>query len=233
MKVFRRSSVRYGAAPQPETPYQKAGQVWDERIGSSRAQAANWRIAALASLAIAALSAGGLLWQSGRSIITPYVVEIDAQGNARAIGPAIGAYEPTDAQIAHHLAQFIRHVRSISIDPVVVRENWLNAYDFSTDKGALALNDYARDNDPFADIGRRSVNVEVTSVVRASDDSFEIRWTENTYASGQFEKRDRFTAHLTIVISPPRTAETLHKNPLGLYVHGINWSKDLSSGDRS
>lgn len=231
--MFKRSAVRYSATPQPETPYQKAGQVWDDRIGSSRAQAANWRIAALGSLVVAILSVGGLLWQSSRSIITPYVVEIDAQGAARVVGPAIGAYEPNDAQIAHHLAQFVRHVRSVSIDPVVVRENWLKAYDFSTDRGALALNDYARDNDPFADIGRRSVNVEVTSVVRASNDSFEIRWAENTYASGQFEKRDRFTAHLTVVISPPRTAETLHKNPLGLYVHGINWSKDLSSGDGS
>lgn len=231
--MFKRSSVHYGETPAPETPYQKAQAVWDERMGSARTQAANWRFAAFGSMLIAAASVGGLLWQSTRSIVTPYVVEVDAQGSVRTIGPAVASYEPTDAQIAHHLANFIRHVRSVSIDPVIVRENWLKAYDFATDRGAIALNDYARENDPFAQIGRRSVNVDVTSVVRASEDSFEIRWSEKTYANGQFEKIDRFTAHLTIVIAPPRNEEALHKNPLGTYVHGINWSKDLDTGERS
>jgi hypothetical protein len=32
---------------------------------------------------------------------------------------------------------------------------WLGAYDFTTDKGAAALNDYARTNDPFAKVGSR------------------------------------------------------------------------------
>jgi type IV secretory pathway TrbF-like protein len=31
--MFRRPAVRYGKTPEPETPYQRAGQVWDERIG--------------------------------------------------------------------------------------------------------------------------------------------------------------------------------------------------------
>ena len=225
--MFKRSSTNYGETPPPETPYMRAQQAWDQRMGSALAQAANWRLAAFASLLIAGAATAGLIWQSSRSIVTPYVIEVDRQGAARAVGPAMEAYDPTDAQIAHALANFIRHVRSVSIDPVVVRENWLKAYDFATDRGAIALNDYARENDPFAEIGRRSVNVDVTSVVRASDDSFEIRWTEKTYANGQFQKVERFTAHLTIVLSPPRTAEALHKNPLGLYVHGLNWSKDL------
>jgi type IV secretion system protein TrbF len=224
---FKRSSIRYSETPLPETPYQKAREVWDERLGSAHAQAANWRMAAFGSIVITVISVGGLIWQSNRSIVTPYVVEVDAQGSVRAIGLAIEAYEPADAQIAYSLVNFIRNVRSVSIDPVIVRENWLKAYDFATDRGATALNDYAREHDPFTDIGRRSVNVDVTSVVRASDDSFEIRWSEKTYASGQFEKLERFTAHLTIVIAPPRNEEALHKNPLGLYVHGINWSKDL------
>lgn len=34
MNPFRRSSARFGATPILETPYQRAGQAWDERIGS-------------------------------------------------------------------------------------------------------------------------------------------------------------------------------------------------------
>lgn len=231
--IFKRARVDYGVTPEPEIPYTRAKAEWDDRIGSARVQAANWRLAAFGAMTIGLAAVGGLIWQSSRSIVTPYVVELTHEGEARAIGPATESYAPKDEVIAFALAGFIRNVRSISIDPVIVRENWLKAYDFATDKGAIALNDYARDNDPFADIGRKNVAVEVTSVVRASKDSFELRWSEKSYANGQFEKLDRYTAHLTVVLSPPRTAEALRKNPLGLYVHGINWSKDLSPGEPS
>jgi type IV secretion system protein VirB5 len=37
--MFKRPSTHYGKAPEPETPYQRAAQVWDDRIGASRMQA--------------------------------------------------------------------------------------------------------------------------------------------------------------------------------------------------
>src|SRR3982750_3291380 len=49
---FKRAVQRYGRTPEPETPYQRAGQVWDARIGSARAQARNWRLMALGGLAL-------------------------------------------------------------------------------------------------------------------------------------------------------------------------------------
>jgi type IV secretion system protein VirB5 len=60
--MFRRASVRYGRTPEPETPFQKAAQVWDERIGSARVQARNWRLLAFGNLFLAAGLAGGLIW---------------------------------------------------------------------------------------------------------------------------------------------------------------------------
>ena len=47
--LFKRPQVRYADTPQPATPYQAAAQVWDERIGSARVQAHNWRLMALTS----------------------------------------------------------------------------------------------------------------------------------------------------------------------------------------
>ena len=224
---FHRPSVRYGDTPKPVTPYQKAAQVWDERLGSSRVQAHNWRLAALGSTGLSVLLGLILSVFVGRSSVVPYVVEVDRLGEVRAVGPAFEAYQPSDAQIAHFLARFIENVRSISIDPVVVRTNWLQAYDYVTDRGAQALNEYAREVDPFTKIGARTAAVEVTSVVRASGDSFEIRWKEATYENGAVAKTERFTGVVTIILKAPTTAETLRKNPLGLYVHSLNWSRDL------
>jgi len=228
--MFKRSSSHYGETPAPETPYQKAGQVWDERLGNARVQAANWRYMAFGCLALAAAASTGLVWRSLQSTVTPYVIEVDELGAVRAVGPATIRYEPTDAQIAHHLARFLENVRGLSVDPIVVRQNWLTGYDFTTDKGAAVLNDYARDNDPFESVGRRSRTVDVVSVVRVSDDTFQARWVERSFENSAFVKTERFTALMTIVIDPPRDAETLRKNPLGIFIHGLNWGQDLDTG---
>lgn len=226
---LKRSQVRYADTPQPATPYQAAEQLWDERIGSARVQAKNWRLMAFGCLVLALLMAGGLVWRSAQSIVTPYVVEVDSGGQVRAVGEAVTPYRPSDAQTAYHLARFITLVRSLSIDPIVVRQNWLDAYDYTTDRGAAVLNDYARANDPFARVGKETVTVQITSVVRASDASFQVRWTERRYVSGAAAGLEHWTAVASIVLQPPRTEERLRRNPLGVYVNGLSWSRELDS----
>lgn len=227
--LFKRPVQRYGKTPEPVTPYQKAGQLWDERIGSARVQARNWRLMAFGSLALATGLSGGLMWHSMQSRVVPYVVEVDRFGEARAVAPAIQDYEPSDAQVAWHLGRFISNVRAISTDPVLVRQNWLSAYDFATDRAALFLSDYAKANDPFGQIGTRSVSVQVTSVVRASDTSFQVKWTEQVFERGSLASTTRWTAILTIVIRPPSNADQLRSNPLGVLINAIDWSRELDS----
>ena len=226
-RPFGRTSVRYGDTPEPVTPYQRAAQSWDERLGSARVQAKNWRLAALGSVGLSVLLGLTIMITSGRPRVTPYVVEVDRGGDVLAVGPAIEAYKPSDVQIEHFLARFIENVRTLSIDPIVVRTNWLRAYDFVTDQGALALNEYARKDDPFAKVGTTTVTAEVTSVVRASSQAFEARWIEEVFENGAMMKTDHFTGVFTVVLKSPDTTETLKKNPLGLYVHALNWSHDL------
>ena len=227
--IFRRPSQRYGATPEPVTPYQKAEQLWDERIGSARVQAKNWRLMAFGCFFLSVGLSGVLIWQSMQSLVVPYVVEVDKFGEAHAVAPAIQNYQPADAQVAWHLARFITNVRSISSDPIIVRQDWLAAYDFATDKAALFLNDHAKKNDPFAQIGRRSVSVQITSVVRASDASFQVKWIEQVFERGTWTRTEHWTAILSVITQPPRTAEQLRKNPLGLFVNAIDWSRELDA----
>jgi type IV secretion system protein TrbF len=225
--MFRRPSVGYGKTPESETPYQRAGQVWDERIGSARVQAKNWRLAFFGTLVLSGGLAAGLVWHSARGTITPWVVQVDKLGQAQAVAPALADYRPTDPQIAWHLSRFIDEVRGIPADPIVLRQNWLEAYNYVTDKGALALNDYARASDPFSKVGKIQVSVEVSSVLRASEDSFRVSWTERRYVDEALAATERWSAILTIVLETPTDADRLKKNPLGVYIHALNWSKEL------
>ena len=227
--IFKRAVQRYGRAPEPETPYQRAGQLWDERIGSARVQARNWRLMAFGGLFLSSGLAAGLIWQSLQSRVVPYVVEVDRLGEAQSIAPAAAAYNPTDPQIAWHLGKFIANIRSVSLDPVLLRENWLSAYDFATDRAGLFLGEYARSANPFADVGHKTVAVQVTSVVRASETSFQVKWIESNYERGSLSGTAHWTAILTIRTQPPKSAETLRKNPLGIYVDAIAWSREFET----
>lgn len=226
---FKRAVQRYGRTPEPETPYQRAGQLWDERIGSARVQARNWRLMAFGGLFLTTGLSGGLVWQSMQSRVVPYVVEVDSLGEARAVTPAATAYKPTDPQIAWHLGRFITNIRGKSLDAVLMRENWLSAYDFASPRGAIFLGEYARSANPFGDIGDKTVSVQVTSVVRASETSFQVKWLENAFERGSLAGTSRWTAILTVSVKPPKNAETLRKNPLGLYVDAIDWSRELDT----
>ena len=226
---WKRAVQRYGQTPEPRTPYQKAGQLWDERIGSARVQAANWRLMALGCLALATGVSGALVWQSLQSRVVPYVVEVDRFGEARAIAPVEAGYTPSDPQVSWFLAHFITGIRSRSLDPVLMRANWLQAYDFVTQRGSTFLGGYARSAKPFERVGERTVSVQVTSVVRASDSSFQVKWTESEYERGSLAGTSHWTAILTVKLKPPRDADTLRKNPLGLYVDAIDWSRELDA----
>lgn len=224
-----KGSARYGATPEPQTAHQRAGQAWDQRLGAARVQAFNWRLMALGLLALSGGLSAGLVTLSLRGGVTPWVVEVDKLGEPRIAAPAIQGARPTDAMIAWTLARFITDVRTISTDPVLMRQAWLRAYDFTSPSGAAALSDQARRADPFSQVGKTQTTVAVTSVVRASPDSFRLAWTEQRFEGGQLVATERWTAILTITIKPPRTAEGLRANPLGVFVTALSWSKEFGA----
>jgi type IV secretion system protein TrbF len=227
LHLFKRSSASFGTTPEPITPYQRAAQVWDDRIGAARVQAKNWRLMAFGCMGLLMAQGIGLFWLSSKARITPYVVEVSSNGDIRAVGAALANWHPSDAQIAQNLGRFIQQTRSLSSDPIVVRQNWLNAYDLVTAKAAASLNAYAASNDPFKNIGKRTVTVDIVSVVRAGPESFELRWRESAYEQGRWISEAHYTAMPGIKLQTPTTEEAIRKNPLGLYIDTLNWSKDL------
>jgi type IV secretory pathway TrbF-like protein/sugar phosphate permease len=205
------------------TPYEKAIQAWAERLVSARREGRNWRFVALGSTSLSMMLGLAFAISASRTEVLPYILEVDRLNASRPASPASSAL--SDAQIAYFLARFVKNVRSLPSDPIVVRANWMDALNFVTDRGAQALNDYARSAKPFMQIGSRPVTVDVLYVVRASESSFEVRWKEHTYETGAIVTSEHFTGIAEIIVKPVNIAETL-RNPLGLYVHAFIWSRD-------
>jgi type IV secretion system protein VirB5 len=227
MHPFFRPKRALSATPDA-TPYQRAQQVWDERMGLTLAHARNWRRLAFANLLLAGFLAGGWWMQSQKAVVKPFVVEVASWGQTQKITPISDRYDPNAAEVGYALAEWIRDVRAKSIDPIVIRQNWMKAYDLVTPKAASFLNAWAQSHDPFAQVGQEAVGVEVLNVVRRTERTYDLQWRETRYVNGQQAGQARWRALITTKVEPPRNEAELMKDPLGIKIEDVSWTPDAS-----
>lgn len=229
MNEFNMPPQSYQPGSAPVTPYQRAADEWDKRIGSATVQAKNWRLATLSVSALALLLAGGLIYQTQKSTVSPYVVQVNGDGVVQAVGPARQAnFVPGKAVIEYFLVQFVTKVRSIPLDPVVAKNQWLSAYDYLRQGAGNTLNEIALREQPFSRIGVETVSVRVKSIVPLSKDTYQLRWEETTYSrEGVSSAVKGMTGVFNIEVVPPTDEKKLMTNPLGLFIRQFSWSRDV------
>lgn len=222
---FRRPAQSFAPAP-PDTPYQRARQEWDARMGSAVLSARAWRSIAFGSLALAAVMGLSLTAVAMQKRTFVHVVEVDPQGQVMSVRVADGRWAPSETEIASQLGRFIRMVRSLPTDGVVLRENWLEAYRFLTPQAAAHLTQIARDEDPFLMLGRVGRTVQVRSILARSDHSWEVSWIErNTNETGSTEPQT-YTGVFTVTTQAPANADQIAVNPLGILISDFSWSRE-------
>lgn len=221
-----RAPAKSFAGEAAETPYARARQEWDARMGSAVLSARAWRATAFAALAAAALAGIGLTAVALQKRTFVHVVEVSPEGQVMAVRATGARWTPTEAQIAHHLSRFVVLVRSLPTDGVVLRENWLNAYKFLTPQAAAQLNEMARADDPFLSLGRVGRTIHVRSVIARSDRSWEVSWIERATNSIGSSEPHLYSGVFTVTVRPPRSADDIAANPLGLLIEDFSWSRE-------
>lgn len=188
-----------------------------------------WKIAALAELAIIGVLVLAYVQLASTSRVVPYVVEVDQLGRAVAFGPAEPLKATDQRVIVRDLTALIRNLRSITPDPGLQVQMIEDAYAFLAPTAAEFLNTYFADpaNNPQLLSQSLRRDVEVTSVLPIpNSDSWKVQWTETEHAYvGNLPHPSVWEAYLTVSQVPPKDAETIQANPLGLYVTGINWTR--------
>ena len=239
--------------PSSVPPYLRGRAEFDSVFGDLARGKRNWQLVAFGSLGVSALLAGGLVTLATQSRITPYVVEVDRLGRAQAFGPAERLHLTDQRVVTSQLAAFVRDLRVVVGDHAVQGDLVRRAYAFADQSAATFLNTYFGDvaNDPRL-LGRdQSRIVEVTSVLpvpgpamaapnagagqsrKAEQGSaglpatWKVTWTETTIprALGGAPEVSAWEGYLTTRLAPPRDAERITVNPLGLYVTSVTWTR--------
>ena len=165
-------------------PYLEARREWDERYADLVVGKHNWQIAAGGLLLVSLILAGGIVWLSNRSRYVPYVVEVDKLGYALTVPQPLtpsALPEVTTRMERYEIAVFIRDARSVTSDPQVEHEA-LNALLAHTRGAADRFLDqyYHSDNfthNPFTIAEKKTVAVQVDSILQLSPHSYQVRWT--------------------------------------------------------
>jgi len=211
-------------------PYTAARQEWNERYGDHIRQAMQWKAFAFAALAMAALSVFGVLYQSGKSKLVPYVVELDRLGNTLATRRADEA-QPADSRVIRAaLASFVRNARTITADGYVQKAMLNDAYAYlsNSDPATAALNEYFSKNSPFERAQTETVTVEINQALPMTKETWQIEWTETAHTrKGPVKDVVRWKANATIYLAAPTSEAAILKNPLGIFFKEFSWAKQL------
>ncbi len=222
---FRSPARSYAAAP-ADTPYKRAQQEWDARMGSAVLSARSWRSIAFGTLGLLGVSVVSLVVVALQQRTFVHVVEVSPEGQVMNVRAADGRWTATEAQKAYHLGQFVRLVRSLPTDGVVLRENWLQAYRFLTPQAAAQLTEIARQDDPFLSLGRVGRTVHIRSIIARSNNAWEVTWVERaTNATGPTDP-EVYSGVFTLTTRAPRNADEIANNPLGLLISDFSWSRE-------
>src|SRR5262245_36331967 len=98
-------------------PYLAARREWDERYGDSIARAYSWRLAAFASLTVAAIAVLGMIYIGAQPKIRPYVIALDKLGDPVAFAQPADGRSIDQRVLQAQIANWVWNARTVLADP--------------------------------------------------------------------------------------------------------------------
>ncbi len=226
MKYDPLFSERWKPVGNIETPFKKARQEWDKRMGNSIQQAYLWRLVAFLSLLTTLCSIFAMAYLGALPKAIPHVIEVFPDGRNRYMGDISvewGQYKPSELLIRYQLERFVTGIRWISSDKVLLKKNLLGVYEMVTESGANLLNEMFQKNNPIRRASTERVDVGIASIIPSTDRSWQIDWRETRWdLYGQPIDSKEFRGIFEIMIVKSSKPDRLKANPLGIYINGFS-----------
>jgi type IV secretory pathway TrbF-like protein len=214
---------------QVRTPYKRAGQEWDDRMGSALVQAYHWRLACFTLIAAFALQTAGIIYLGSLPKAATHVVEVDRLGAARYFGPvATASYKPGPDSIKYYLRQFVHHTRTLTSDADVLKTWWVVVFKFLTPAANASLTEWVKANNPFQRAADLRVGVDFSAVIPLSSDTWQIDWRELIADKDgtPISSHDwRATMRVSLRTLDPENDDQIDENPLGIFIDEFHWTR--------
>ncbi len=217
------------------SPYLAARREWEERYGDFVSTAKSWKVIAFISLAIAVIATTGAIYLAGQTKIIPYIVEVNKTGSVMHVQPISTGLAQNQAitrkVILSELTSFVGNFRNVALDARVQRRNIFNVYVFlrRNTPAFTKVSNYYEQHDPFKRARKTTVFAVVTNVLPLKNNAYQVEWREKVMdrQSGKTIKNNLYKMVAYIALAPPTTEAAIIKNPIGMIIKDLNWSKEM------
>lgn len=216
-----------------ENSYLNARRTLNEHNGAIISSRQIWQATALLALLVSIGAVGGIIYIGSQSRFIPYIVEVDKLGQTNAVRRADRTAAVDERVIHATIAAFVRDTRMISFDRNVQNEAIWRVFSMlqSSDPATAKITDFMKDptTSPTKRAETHSVGVEIVSVLRQTEETWEVDWTEKVWdRQGIRVEQYRMRGLVTVYVVPPTTSTTeeeIRRNPLGIFVRDFTWSR--------
>jgi len=229
--AFTSKSDDYKSAKElPETPYSKAGEVWDRLFGAATVRFKTWRMIACLSMVLNVTLVCGISYIGSRSSIVPYIVQVDAKSGAVLTVERVDARsQANETEIEYFLWNVTRKARTLPKDLVIYKQNWEEVYAYLDQSCANKMNNMAIAEDYQTKISNNyttMLKLKGFNKYSGQDNTYQVRWDETLYdATGKVISNYSMEAFYTIDFTAV-TNENIHVNPLGIQIKDFSVSQE-------
>lgn len=214
------------------SPYLEARREWEERYGSYLSSAKTWRITAFVCLVTTLIATAGTICIAWQKEVTPYIVEVDKLGAILQVKRADTPNQATVQRVVTaQLADFVKKTRGVVLDARLQRENIFKVYAYlqKNTPAFTKVTGFFKANDPFERAKKETVFAEILNVLPLKDNAYQIEWRETVMdrQSGQTLTVTNYKLVAYTTVSPPNDEASILKNPMGLIINDLNWSKEI------
>jgi type IV secretion system protein VirB5 len=221
------------ASQQRSNPFVDVRRAWNGVWEESLSNAKRWRFIALLEAGLLGLALIGLIHLGSEPKAIPYIIEVNKLGEVA----YAGRMEPAQADsnvIKASIASFVSDLRMVTPDAGLQAEaiNRVYAYISKGDPALGRVNSFygaTKEASPYVRAVDEIVSVAIDDVLPTSQNTWQVDWSETTRdRKGEKAVTAKWRGLVTIVLVPPSASTSeaqLRRNPLGVYVQDVTWSR--------
>lgn len=207
------------------TPALEGKRNHETLYGATARSAHHWKLLALVLLGLVVWDRIQFNFLLAEKQYVPVVIAEHEDGSTRFVGEPDPTWKPSDRNILDDLKWAVQTLRGRTTDAQFDQRLWKRLYEHATEKGRTQMGPAYKELDSAEEKGR--IIVDVVSINKGSDHSFDVRWTERRHdISNGLVSITRWRGLFTVLVDVPRTLSGLGLNEKGVWIDGWNIAKE-------
>lgn len=168
----------------------------------------------------------GLIVVGTQAKTIPFVVELDELGSYRGIGPVESTDFADDRLLRAQLIEIVRSWRTVVGDRTAQKAMVERAHALARGAASERLREDFRERAPFEVMRKRTIEVEITSVMTRGDKTFDVTWREHARTlEGRRVGTRGFRGVFEAEFDPDYEPD--FSNPLGIFITRISFTEPI------